>query len=348
MKWRILFILLALGLAVYYAGVVLDLAYAVLGGALLLVAVFGEVTVHGVEGLSVRLRLARYSSSVLVNSIAVLPELFTALALGSHGVRENNLWLVELAILSVLVSASFNLVVLGVVGLCSRGVGLETDMLRIELPLMRVAAASTALLVGYAVIEASLGAAAGDAGVRAPYALLVAQLVFWLFYLAAAVRAGLGRGLEGEVPRYWLLALAGGIGGMLWAAEGMAGAVEALVHELHIEHLGEAALAVGIASSSPETVLAILSTVKGQSKEAAGGLLAATSTALLFVYPLAFLALSSHLRMDAYVVYMLAMLSTLLWVAKRSLAHENRIDESESLYILVLSAAALATLAAVK
>ncbi|AEM39691.1 hypothetical protein Pyrfu_1837 [Pyrolobus fumarii 1A] len=341
MNVRLLSLLLVMGFALYAAGGVVHSSIVAMGGALLLIAALGEVTVYGVEGLSARLRLSGYSSSVLVNSMAVTPELFAALALGLKGASEGNAWLTELALLSVLVSASFNLVVLGIVALRAGGVGLENDVLRIELPLMRVAVAATALLAGYAVIEASMSR--GE--VPTPYSLLIAQLLFWVYYLAHAVKSGLGRGEAGHVPRYWALMLVGGVLGMVWAAEGMASAVEEMLHELHIEHLGEAALAVGIASSSPEAALALIAAKKGKAREAAGGLLAATSTALLMVYPLAYIVLAGYVALDAFMVYMLAMIATLLWVAKRSLAHENMIDTSEALYITLLSAAAMATLA---
>ncbi len=344
MNYKVLLALLAAGAVVYVAGSTAGTALLALIGALLLVAVFGEITVHGVEGLSARLRLTPYASSVLVNSMAVTPELFAALALGLRGIEEGNPSLAELALLSVLVSAAFNLVVLGVVALWSRGVGLETSVLRVELPLMRVTVAATALVTGYAVIEAAFGAT----HVPTPYSLLAAQLLFWLYYLVRAVKNGLGGGEAGHAPRYWPLMLIAGIGGMLYAAEGMASSVEAMIHELHIEHLGEAALAVGVASSSPEAVLAILAAKRGLAREAAGGLLAATSTALLMVYPLAYMILASSVELDAFMTYMLAVIATLLWVAKRSLAHENRIDESEALYITLLSAAAMATLALVR
>ncbi len=344
MNWRPLASLLALGLLIYIAGVASNTAIALMGGALLLIAVLGELTVHGVEGLAARLGLSGYSSSVLVNSVAVLPELFSAIALGYRGIEEGNPWLTELAILSVLVSAAFNLVVLGAIALLAGGVGVDRDVLDRELPLLRVAVASTALLAGYAVIEASLA----GGGVQAPYSLLAAQLVFWLYYVTGVVREGVGASPRHAGVKLWPLMLLGGLLGMIWAAESMADAVKELIHELHIEHLGEAALAVGIASSSPEAVLALLAARRGRAREATGGLLAATSTSLLLVYPAAHMMLSSHLSLDSFLVYMLAMLAALLWVAKRSLAHENMIDSTEALYILALSAAALATLAIVK
>ncbi len=344
MEWRLFASLVALGLALYASGLAVHSALVLVAGSLLLIAVLGELAVHGVEGLAARVGLTGYSSSVLINSMAVLPELFSAIALGYRGIEENNAWLTELAILSVLVSAAFNLVVLGVIALSAGGVGVERRILDRELPLLRVTIASIALLAGYAVIEASLA----GGSVPTPYSLLVTQLVFWLYYVARVVKEGLGVNPHSAGEKLWPLMLLGGLVGMIWAAESMADAIKELIHELHIEHLGEAALAVGIASSSPEAVLALLAAKKGRAREATGGLLAATSTSLLLVYPVAHLALSSYIGFDSFLVYMLAMLATLLWVAKRSLAHENMIDSTEALYILALSAAALATLAAVK
>ena len=316
-----------------------------MGAALLLVAVFGELAVYGVEGLSARVGLSGYASSVVVNTIAVLPELFSALALGLRALGAGNQWLAEIALLSVLVSASFNFVVLGLVGLIARGVGVAEETLHLELPLMRVTVASVALLSAYAVIEAGLGSIHGS--IRAPVALLVAQLVFWAYYVAMAVRSGLG-GERREAPRGWLVLLVTGILGMIFSAEMLAGSIEEMIHSLHIEHIGEAALAVGVASSAPEAVLALLATRKGKAQEATGGLLAASSTSLLLIYPLVYMPLAKALPMDAFTTYTLAMLAAILWVTKRSLAHENMLDTGEALYILVLASTAMATLAAVK
>ncbi len=135
---------------------------------------------------------------------------------------------------------------------------------------------------------------------------------------------------------------------MVFSAEMLAGSIEEMIHSLHIEHIGEAALAVGVASSAPEAVLALLATRKGKAQEATGGLLAASSTSLLLIYPLVYMPLAKALPMDAFTTYTLAMLAAILWVTKRSLAHENMLDTGEALYILVLASTAMATLAAVK
>jgi cation:H+ antiporter len=337
--------LVALGVAVYLAGSIAGFPLAGMAAALLLIAVFGEVTVYGIEGLGAHFRLSPYASSVLVNSVAVLPELFSALALGLRGLSAGNTWLAEIALLSVLVSALFNFVVLGAVGLLAGGVGVEEATLRLEVPLMRVSVASLALLTGFAVIEASLGAA--GTSIREPTAILVAQLVYWLYYIVSAVKSGRGQG-SSVAPRGWHLALAAGVTGMVLSAEALAGSVEEMIHSLHIRHIGEAALAVGVASSTPEAVLALLAARRGMAREAAGGLVAATSTSLLLVYPLVYLPLASSIPVDAFTAYTLATLTAMLWLTKRSLIHENLLDTSESLYLLVLALSALATLPAIK
>jgi cation:H+ antiporter len=337
--------LVVVGLAAYFVGAVLGAPLASMGAALLLVAVFGELTVYGIEGLGARFGLSPYASSVLVNSVAVLPELFSALALGLRGLSAGNTWLAEIALLSVLVSALFNFVVLGAVGLLARGVGVEESTLRLEVPLMRVSVASLGLLAGFAVIEASLGKP--GASIREPFAILLAQLIYWFYYISSAVRSGLGYGKRAP-PRGWLVALLAGILGMVLSAEALAGSIEEMIHSLHIEHIGEAALAVGVASSAPEAVLALLAAKRGMAKEAAGGLVAATSTSVLLVYPLVYIPLTKSLPVDAFTAYALATLAAMLWLTKRSLVHENLLDTSESLYLLVLAASALAALPAIK
>lgn len=341
-----LVVLGVVGAVLYFVGVLAGFPVLGMGGALVLVAVFGELAVYGVEGFSGRVGLSGYASSVLVNSVAVFPELFSALALGFRGVGSGDVGLAEIALLSVLVSASFNFVVLGVVGLLAGGIRVSGVSLHYELPLMRVAVASTGLVAAYGVVEASLGASGGP--VAAPVALLVASLVYWAYYVGAVVWSGRGGSGGGAGHRYWWVLLAAGVGGMVLAAEGLAGSVEEMIHLLRIEHVGEAALAVGVASSTPEAVLAVLAAWRGRAREAAGGLVAATSTSLLLVYPLVYLPLAAFLPLDAFTAYSLAMLAAVMWVAKRSFAHENFLDRGESLYILALTVSGMAVLAYVK
>ncbi|HIQ23813.1 MAG TPA: hypothetical protein EYH50_02045 [Pyrodictium delaneyi] len=185
---------LALYLALGVAGLVIGL-YGAHGGSVLPSVVggllgilgFGEVTVHWLEKAVHAYGLRRYAAGVLVNSLAVAPELLLAYSIGSRGVAEGNLELVELAVLSVMVSAGLNLAVLGIVVLMGRG-GLRTpsEASAIELPLLRAVVAAVSVIVLYALVEAAyLGVVPRD-----PLEASLTLLVFFLIYILWVVRAG--------------------------------------------------------------------------------------------------------------------------------------------------------------
>lgn len=306
---------------------------------LLAIVGWGEVAVYGVELAAEALGLRGYSAGVLVNSLAVLPELFLALSIGIKGVEAGVPKLVELSVLSVMVSAAFNMVVLGLVVLLVRGDGVPTpsEALRIELPLLRATIASIAVLVLYAIVEATYT----DKIPRDPLEVSVILLLFYLFYMGQVVRSG----RQVEVARKgwkWLPILMASILALIAASEVLASVIEEFVHDMGV---GVAGLVVGVVSSSPEAALNILAATRGLAVTAAFGLIAATSTAILLIFPV--LGIVLPLPLDQYIVYVLGVLGASLWLVKRSMVNEYKIDRNEALLILLFQASALLLLAKV-
>ncbi len=326
------------GLALAFVLNVYGLWAAVLVLGLLAIVGWGEVAVYGVELAAEALGLRGYSAGVLVNSLAVLPELFLALSIGLEGVRSGVPELVELAVLSVMVSATFNMVVLGLVVLLARGEGVPTpvEALRVELPLLRATVAAIAVLVLYALVESSYtGRVPLD-----PLEVSVILLLFYLVYMARVVRTG--REEPARRSWRWLPVLGTSILALVAASELLARSIEGLVHGMGV---GVAGLVVGIVSSSPEAALNILAALRGYAVSAAFGLVAATATALLLIFPV--LGIVLPLPLDQYTVYTLGVLGASLWLVKRSMVNENRIDRNEALLILLFQVAALLLLARV-
>ncbi|WP_338250936.1 hypothetical protein [Pyrodictium abyssi] len=325
---------LAVGLWGAHGG---SVVLAVVGGLLGILG-FGEVTVHGLEEAAHAYGLRRYAAGVLVNSLAVAPELLLAYSIGSRGVAEGNPELVELAVLSVMVSAGFNLAVLGIVVLMGRGrLRTPSEASAIELPLLRAVVAAVSVIVLYALVEAAyLGVVPRDP-LEASLTLLVFFLVYILWVVRAGREPGAGAGGLGWAP--WLL---GGLGGLVAAAEAMSAGVEGMVHGMG---LGAAGLLIGLVGVAPEAALNLLAAARGRREEAGFGLIAATSATLLLVY--AVLAILLPLPLDRYIVYTLGVLAAGLWLVQHSIASGGELDKNEAVLIILLSVSSLLLLARV-
>jgi len=325
-----------LGAVAGYAGAHVGAWPLAMLGGLVGVVGFGEVTVHGLGMAARSLGLGRHAAGVVVNSLAVAPELLLAYSIGSRGLAEGKPVLVELAVLSVMVSAGFMLAVLGVVALMGPG-GLRVtrEAAEIELPLLRATVASVGVVVLYALVEAAyLGATPRD-----PLEASLTLLVFFAVYMYWVASRGRTRGEGGWSWAPWLL---GGLAGLVAAAEAMSVGVETLTHGMG---LGPAGLLVGLVGAAPEAALNLLAAKRGHREEAGYGLIAAVSATVLMVY--AALGLLLPLPLDRYIVYVLGVLAAGLWLTTRSLETGEVLDRNEALLITLLAVGALLLLARV-
>jgi cation:H+ antiporter len=324
------------GLALAAAGGALDASLLLLVGGLAGIIGFGEATVHGLEEASRALGIGGHAAGVLVNSLAVVPELFLAYSVGSRGVAESRPELVELSILTVMVGAGFNLAVLGLLVLLgSRGARVPEEAHRLELPLLRATVAALAVLVLYAVVEAAYTGRVP----RDPAEVSLMLLLFFAAYLyrVAGLERGPSRGGWGWAP--WLLS---GLAGLVASAEAMSGGVEAATGGLG---LGSAGLVLGLVGTAPEAALNLLAARRGEREAAVSGLVAATAAAVLLVYSVTGLLLP--LLLDQYIAYVLGLLAAALWLLQRSMETGGEIDRDEALLITLLSLGGLAVLARV-
>ncbi len=327
-----------LGLLAGLAGAHMGYPAAALLGGLLGVVGFGEVTVHGLGELAEALRLRRHAAGVVVNSLAVLPELFLAYSLALRGLEAGKPELMEVAVLSVMVSAAANLVVLAVVVyMGSGGLRVPGEARGLELPLLRATVALVAVVVAYAVVEAAY---TGQTP-RDPLEASLALLAFFTFYMLGVARVGREPGPRGPMAR-GAATLAAGLLGLVGSAEAMSQGVEGLVHGLSI---GAAGLIVGVVGTSPEAALNLLAARRGRREEAGFGLVAATAATLLMVFGA--LGILLPLPLDRYIAYVLALLAAGLWLLQDSLETGGELDRREALLIALLAAAGLALLAKV-
>ncbi len=320
-----------LGLAVGALGAAAGLPLLALLGGLVGVLGFGELLVHGLELFSSSVGLSGYASSVLVNGLAVAPELVLGYMLGARGVAAGQQWLVELAVLSNMVSAAANLAVLGLVVLSAgRGVVLPRESLEVEAPLLRATVAALGLLAFYAVLEACY---AGGSAPRSPVEAAATMLAFYAAYLYLVVARGRGRGRGGISWAAWLAA---GLAGLVASAELMSRGVEEAVAGMG---LGAAGLLVGLVGTAPEAAVNMLAARRGSTTEAVAGLVAATSAAVLLVFSV--LSVALPLPLDKYIAYMLAVLAAGLWLVNRGAETGGVIDEAEALLVTLLAGGAL-------
>ena len=323
------------GVVAGWVGVLLGSGWLALAGGLLGVAGFGEVAVYGVEAAAEALGLSGGAAVVVVNGLAVFPELLLAYSVGSRGLAAGEPVLVELSVLSVVVGAGFAVAVLGVVAVLGGGLPASAEGVAEAVPLLRATVASMGVVVLYALVEASY-----VGGVPAsPVEASVVLLLFYAVYMWRVAAAGRGRGTGGWG---WVPWLAAGLAGLLAASEAMASGVEAAAGGLPV---GAGGLLLGLVGVAPEAALGLASAARGRVVEAGAGLLASVAATVLLVF--AGLGVLLPLPLDRYVVYSLGVLAAALWLAERSLETGGALDRGEALLVALLAAGALSILARV-
>ncbi len=327
-----------LGAAVTLSARAAGVPVAGLLGALLLVAWGSEAALAGLKGFMTRYRVSSHVAGVVSSAFANVPEALIVLMVGYRGIQAGAPEMVEVAVLTTMVAAGLNLLLLTLLVLMApgRGLGVEEEAFRLEAPLLRVTVAATGMVAFYGLLEAALG----TERVTAPPLISLALLGFYIYYSYGLFRTG-GGGEEGHGAaggRWWLL-LSAGLGATVLASETFASTVEHLAEGASIPLL---ALALGAAGSIPEHGLALLTVRRGMGGVGLGNLLGGATQSILIVFPLASLLLPFTL--DRYVTYQFAALSAAFWIILRCLSDDGFLDKSEAVLVALLQVAVYATL----
>ncbi|MHA1723161.1 MAG: hypothetical protein ACTSXW_08800 [Candidatus Baldrarchaeia archaeon] len=313
-----------------------------------------EWAVEGLEGISKTIGLTAYFVGVLTSLTSNLPE---AVMLGLtlwRGYTTKNPAMVDIAILTVLSSIGFNMMLLGSVillGTKKTGGSIEIPKTAIEHEIELIRFTIVALLAVFAlgIIDILFSMNLNETTVTTYYIPREATLLLvisYLIYILFAAKGGVQGSGESEKTKeelhystkaYTMLFLAGLLGIYL-GGELIVRSVESIISEEALAIYGNpiilSGLLMGALAAVPEHGIAVISAHKGKIDISLGNLLGGISQIILLI--LGSVGTIILIPLDEYVLFQLLITALCMWFLKRSIVDDGKLDNFEGIMIITV------------
>ncbi len=306
----------------------------ILFGAIIgLIAVFwsSEWAVVGLRSLVAHLGQTEYTAGVISSLASNAPELVIACLMAIRGLSIGSIELVEISVLTVMIAAGFNMLLLGLlIVIVSWRIGqIEFPYRAIahESDLIRMTIVTCLLIFALGVIEGCSGFLPREVGL-----FLIATYVSYLFFMIRSQRVSMR--IEPELDfRSTVLCLILSFGLIAIGGELIVSATEYVIHELSFP-LILTAMVIGCIGSVPEHGIALVGAHRGHIELGVANLISGISQCVLVV--LGVVSLFAPIPLDGYVLFQLASIAASLWIVKKAIMDDNRLTVDEGIFILIL------------
>ncbi len=306
-----------------------------------------EWTVEGISGLARALKLSHYFAGVLISLASNLPELIMLSLTIWRGYALGSIEMIDVAVLTVLSSISFNLMLLGAVIIigCRRIRGfikVPREALHHEVEAIRftVVVLLSIFALGTVDVLFSIKKASNIDLFYIPReasALLVVSYMVYLIFMGKGGREESHEHREKEKLRYLAMFIAGIIG-IFVGSELLVRSVELIIGESVIEHLGNpvilSGLLMGALAAIPEHGIAIMLAGRGMINVSLGNLIGSVSQIVLLV--LGLIGTVMPIPLDEYVLFQLVVTALCMWSLKRSIVDDGKLDLIEGSMLVIV------------
>jgi cation:H+ antiporter len=307
-----------------------------------------EWAVEGMESAAGHLGYTAYVAGMLSSLASNMPEAVISGIAAFDGWVTGNQDLLDIAVLSVLIAAGFNMLLLGITIIIStKGKDdMDVPMEAIKKDSVLIRWTFVALLSMFAL--GILDMVSPDAPVD-PRFPPVASFVLFLSYIiyASALTTG---DVVNEVDKAKashskrtasILAIMGFIG-IFFAGEILTHSIEILLIDYHdvVGLIGNqvaiAALILGAAGALPEHGIALIAATKGKVGLAVGNLIGGVLQIVLLV--MGGIGMFVPIPLDRYVLFQIMVIAGSLWFLKRAITDDHKLDFFEGAMIILLQA----------
>lgn len=308
-----------------------------------------EWAVDGVESMSGHMRLTPYEAGILTSLASNMPEaVISGIAAFSGYLKStpgNPHPLLNISVLSVLVAAGFNMLLLGsTIVISTRKEGemkIPPETIKKDAVLIRWTVVALFFMFTLGIVEAVFSGNSGSF-----FFPWEAALLLFLSYMIYAVY------MIGEKPdtteiaethhtrrtasMLWIL----GLIGIFFAGEVLTSSVDLLItqHEQQLSTLGDpvtiAALILGAAGALPEHGIAIVSALKGKIGIAVGNLVGGILQIVLLI--MGGIGIFVPIPLSRYVLFQIIVIAGSLWFFKSAVTDDNELDTFEGMMIILL------------
>ena len=307
-----------------------------------------EWAVEGIESISGHIGLTAYIAGMLTSLASNMPEAVISGIAAWEGYVSVRPELLDIAVLSVLIAAGFNMLLLGfTIMISTRG---EKDMdvpeeaIKKDSVLIRWTIVALVSMFALGVVELASSGGAND--LKFPAMASLVLFVSYLIYGGVLTSGDVVEGKDTAVPHHskfsaGVLSLIGFIGIFL-AGEILTHSVdELLTTQQHIiAGLGDevtiAAFILGAAGALPEHGIALIAAAKGKVGLAVGNLIGGVLQIVLLV--MGGIGVLVPIPLDHYVLFQIVVIAGSLWFLKRAITDDHRLDFFEGAMIVLLQA----------
>ncbi|MBN2228868.1 MAG: hypothetical protein JW779_04670 [Candidatus Thorarchaeota archaeon] len=306
-----------------------------------------EWAVEGMESMAGHLGYTAYMAGMLSSLASNMPEAVISGIAAYTGWSSGNPDLLDIAVLSVLIAAGFNMLLLGLtIVISTKG---APDM---EVPAEAIRKDS--VLIRWTIVALVSMFALGIVDIIGPNAPIdpkfppIAAFVLFLSYIIYSWSLATGDVTENSVPaksshfkKSALILTIMGFVGIFFAGEILTNSVEILLEEhattiglLGVNHITVAALILGSAGALPEHGIALIAASKGKVGLAVGNLIGGVLQIVLLV--MGGIGIFVPVPLDRYVLFQIIVIAGSLWFLKRAITDDHKLDFFEGAMIILL------------
>ncbi len=309
-----------------------------------------EWAVEGMESAAGHLGYTAYVAGMLSSLASNMPEAVISGIAAFNGWTTGNQDLLDIAVLSILIAAGFNMLLLGITIIIStRGkpdMDVPEEAIKKDSVLIRWT--FVALLSMFALGVMDMISPEAPANPRFPAAASFVLFLSYIIYAAALTTGDVVN--DSTKPRAkashskrtaTILAIIGFIG-IFFAGEILTHSVEMLLHDyssvigLIGNQVAIAALILGAAGALPEHGIAVIAAAKGKVGLAVGNLIGGILQIVLLV--MGGIGMFVPIPLDRYVLFQIMVIAGSLWFLKRAITDDHKLDFFEGAMIILLQA----------
>jgi cation:H+ antiporter len=313
-----------------------------------------EWAVEGIESASGHLGYTTYIAGLLSSLASNMPEAVVSGMTALNGFTQNRPELLTIAILSVLIAAGFNMLLLGIAIVISTrkkdDMAVPEEAIKKDSVLIRWTIVALASMFALGIVDVAFSGGTGNP--LFPWEASLILFLSYIFYSFDLMRGEEVENAEKAHPHHSkrsasILCVVGFLGIFL-AGDLLTSSVDILLttYDAQISSVANpitiAALILGAAGALPEHGIAIVAAMKGKVGLAVGNLIGGVLQILLLV--MGGIGIFVPIPMNRYVLFQIVVIAGSLWFLKRAITDDHKLDTFEGMMIILLQAYVFALL----
>lgn len=313
-----------------------------------------EWAVEGIESIAGHRGYTVYVAGMLSSLASNMPEAVISglAAVDGYVLMQNpatkalGLQFLDIAVLSVLIAAGFNMLLLGItIVIATRGKGdidVPEEAIKKDSVLIRWTIVALASMFALGIVDLVTEGTGNFFPREASFLLFLSYIIYAVALTKGEVTEGSELAKSEYSKKNSMILTLGGFIGIFLAGELLTSSVQTLLTEFSTEFaaVGDpvylAALLLGAAGAIPEHGIAVVAAVKGKIGLAIGNLIGGVLQIVLLIF--GGIGIFVLIPLDRYVLFQIVVIAGSLWFLKRNITDDHKLDMFEGLMIILLQA----------